>query len=169
MNHYDYYAWMGSRFEQPAETLNAKINLLLEVFAPQVEEIRERKAAERAEQRAAYQERLMEQKLVAEAKRDELNERINTLVAEFAGMDDLGGISQMMPARLARAGFGSIDEIREASDGKLISVDGIGIKTLNAIRRRIHPHEWETFETSEGKSGSYCAGCKARTGFVACP
>jgi hypothetical protein len=176
LDSYGRYPNWFNRPTQEAETVEVKLDMLLEVFAPQIAEIRERRkeAHEVAllrhrEQMEAYEAEENERQAKALVKRQMENERVATLVLEFEALPDLGGLGSGAPERLARyGGFSSIDEVREATDAQLFAINGIGIKTLRAIRQRIHEHEWNEFKTEEGRSGSYCDGCQARTGFVAC-
>jgi len=174
------------------ESLEAKVSILLRVFGDQVAEIREEiyteKFAKYEAKMKEYEEGPMvkyESKMAKwhewnaeqEAKRDaarfareEREAQAAAFTAAFSALDDLGSM-RYLDAYIGEhlsVRFQTIDDVRNATDQEVLSVNGVGPKTLADVRMRIHPHTWETFETDSGRTGQYCDGCKARTGFVAC-
>jgi hypothetical protein len=165
---------------------------LLRVFADQVEEIREEiyteKYAKYEAKMKEYEEGPMvkyeetmtkwrewrdEQDAIQDAKNHARKQRellAEAFVAEFAALDDLGSMRYLdsyIGLSLSER-FETVEDVRNATDEQLLWINRVGPKTLKDIRMRIHPHTWESFETDSGRTGQYCDGCKARTGFVAC-
>ncbi len=174
------------------ESLETKVDILLRVFADQVQEIREEifteKYARYEAKMKAYEEGPMvkyeeamvkwrewhdEQEAIRDARnyaKEQRKQLADAFIADFKALDDLGSLryldSYIMESLAGR--FETIDDVRNATDQRLLCVNRVGPKTLKDIRMRVHQHTWETFTTDSGRSGQYCDGCKARTGFVAC-
>tara|TARA_R110000751_G_scaffold201489_3_gene306222 strand:- start:614 stop:1156 length:543 start_codon:yes stop_codon:yes gene_type:complete len=166
------------------ESLEVKVDMLLSVFAGQIEEIREERYAQRY---ATYEERLAKyqkhfaayeiERAAYDEKEDAVRQvkaqreaKVAEFVTEFKALDDIAPLKYLDDFIAERLGqkFETLDDLRNASSEAILWVQGVGVKTLDAIRKRIHEHTWEKFETEAGKSGSYCDGCKARTGFITC-
>lgn len=181
MNEYDRFIHGYFGYPRPTppsneaqESLEEMVGILLRVFAPQVEKIRAdiyaRRYATYEKQFAKYEAYVSEQReeeIQREVKMAEAEDRAAAFGIEFDALDDLGTLGYIDARRLSRM-FGSVAEIRAATDEAILRVPGVGHKTLADIRKRTHEHKWDEFKTDGGKTGSYCDGCKARTGFVAC-
>jgi NAD-dependent DNA ligase len=156
------------------ESVEDMLKILLEIFEPQAEEIRERRYATRYAQYEEDQQQFEEQMKVQallDAKREleerAEHERYMAFKAEFVALGDPGWIGETVIQSLGHK-FVAVADLRAATDLEILQTQGVGWKTLDAIRKHIHEHKWEKFETDAGQKGSYCPGCKARTGFVGC-
>lgn len=69
--------------------------------------------------------------------------KTNVLYELAQAMAGNEGQSEVITLRkLAQAGYGSLDEVDSASDWTLLSIPGLGVRRLTAVRRLTRPH-WQ--------------------------